>query len=107
MKQIKEKLPKTFKIIEETEDTLIFKVRQINYLIYKEDKETYQCTIDSIDNINISEEYYNNFIEYDWEEFIYAIEDKYYDWIKDLYKAIERMKDKYEEEFDIMVKYLI
>lgn len=97
------------KDIEEDEDSIAFYIKQIKVYIQIETEDDCQFWIEEVIGVELPTTYYNNILEYgdlsDFESFLARINDGEYNYIKGLYNSLLKLSEKYEYEFDIMLKY--
>lgn len=97
------------KNIEQYEDLISFSIKDFNIKIQIEDKDNVQYWIESINNIDLSEQYYEHYLELgtpeDFELFLYAIVNGEYNFIKKIYNTINKLSETYEEDLDIFLKH--
>ena len=108
IKLIKENKAKN---IEQEEDLISFSIKGFNIKIQIEDEieGDIQYWIESIDDIELPQEYYEHYLEFgyvhDFEMFLDAIINGEYNFIKKIYNAINKLSETYEEDFDIFLKH--
>lgn len=89
-------------------DTVEFTIKQITAVIQIEEDEC-QYWIKEVQGVDLPEEYFENIIEYgdydSFESFIVAIKDGEYNYIKYLYTSLNKLNEKYEDEFGTMIQY--
>lgn len=97
------------KIIDEDKDSISFSIKNIEASIQIEDDNEYQFWVKEVYNIDLPENYYNDMLEYgdihDFENFIMAIKDGDFNYIKSIYNSLLKLQETYQDDFSNMVKY--
>ena len=107
-----------FKVVEiensETIGNIIFNNKDFYFSIQIEDEDTLSFGLSKIDNIDLSGDILDFFSEYgdlgDFEEFLISIKLGTFLYIKTMYKDIEKLSNKYEDnetEFKFLINYMI
>jgi len=99
------------KTVEESEEDITFKIKKISVALQIEEDDYAQIWISGVEGTDLPWEYYDHTLLYgdidEIESFIVAVIDGEYNYIGELYKNLEKLQEKYSENFDNMVEYFI
>ena len=89
---------------DEADESLIyFKRKKITYDFYIEGENTIQFGISEIEDTDFDSDFFMDIVEYcdnDYTNPLYAIEEGFYDFYREVYMALNKLEDKYESNYD-------
>jgi hypothetical protein len=110
-------LDNKFKIIEDetSEDLIVFYKTDFQFYLQIEEEDCFAYGLSDIGSILLGESFYQRFDENgesldQFEEFLLWVNDGRFDYIKKMYKAVEVLKEKFEdneEDLKWITEYLI
>jgi hypothetical protein len=110
-------LDNKFKIIEDesSEDLIVFRKTDFQFYLQIEEEDCFTFGLYDIGSIALRESFYRRFDENgesldQFEEFLLWVNDGRFDYIKKMYKAVEVLKEKFEdneEDLKWIIEYLI
>jgi hypothetical protein len=89
--------------------SISFSYNKVNYIIYIENEDEFYCTIDSIDDTDLDDDFYMYLNEYDetnepieyFDQYLINIKEGIHSKIRKVWIELEKIKEKYESDDDI------
>lgn len=97
------------KDIDDNENLIFFHIKNFKLGVQYEDDENLQFWIEEIQGVDLPEDYFENIIEAgdlnEFEEFIMAVADGEFNYIKKIYSTLKKLEEQYDDDFSMMIKY--
>lgn len=89
-------------MIKINDDTINFNHKGIEYFILVEAYDCVQYGVNSIDDVDLDNDFWQDKVDCEDYKYIdtflfYVINEKQYDYVKQIWKSLEKLQDKYDE----------